>query len=152
MLLRFILGEAGSGKSYRIREEFLQNIEKCTELDTAEKEALTGQIRFFLAYSYIRLVALYGDVPLVEKVLTEEESKIQTRTPKAEVLAFAHGQLDQAIKELDGKALGKGRVTAGACKALKARAYLWENDYSNLLAVTSELIGKYSLNTAGETP
>ena len=41
---------------------------------------------------------------------------------------------------------------AGACKALKARAYLWENDYSNLLAVTSELIGKYSLNTAGETP
>ena len=28
MLLRFILGEAGSGKSYRIREEFLQNIEK----------------------------------------------------------------------------------------------------------------------------
>ncbi len=84
--------------------------------------------------------------------MTEEESKIQTRTPKAEVLAFAHGQLDQAIKELDGKALGKGRVTAGACKALKARAYLWENDYSNLLAVTSELIGKYSLNTAGETP
>lgn len=136
----------------RMTCQFLENIEKCTTLDTAEKEALTGQIRFFLANSYIRLVALYGDVPLIDKVLTEEDAKTQTRTPKAEVLAYAHGQLDQAIKELDGKALGKGRVTGGACKALKARAYLWENDYSNLLSVTSELIGKYSLNTTGETP
>ena len=112
----------------RMACQFLQNIEKCVELDTVEKESLTGQVRFFLAYSYIRLVALYGDVPLIEKVLTEGEAKVQTRTPKAEVL------------------------TVGACKALKARAYLWENDYSNLLSVTSELIGKYSLYTEGETP
>ena len=84
------------------------NIEKCVELDTVEKESLTGQVRFFLAYSYIRLVALYGDVPLIEKVLTEGEAKVQTRTPKAEVLTFAHGQLDQAIKELEGKTLEKG--------------------------------------------
>lgn len=136
----------------RMTWQFLENIEKCTELGTDEKESLTGQIRFFQAYSYIRLVALYGDVPLIEKVLNEEESKNQIRVPKAEVLAFAHSQLDQAIKELNGKTLEKGRVTAGACKALKARAYLWDNDFSNLLAVTSELIGKYSLNTAGETP
>ena len=136
----------------RMACQFLQNIEKCVELDTVEKESLTGQVRFFLAYSYIRLVALYGDVPLIEKVLTEGEAKVQTRTPKAEVLTFAHGQLDQAIKELEGKTLEKGRVTVGACKALKARAYLWENDYSNLLSVTSELIGKYSLYTEGETP
>ena len=83
--------------------------------------------------------------------MTEGEAKVQTRTPKAEVLTFAHGQLDQAIKELEGKTLEKGRVTVGACKALKARAYLWENDYSNLLSVTSELIGKYSLYTEVET-
>lgn len=136
----------------RMAWQFLENIEQCTELDVAEKESLTGQIRFFLAYSYIRLAALYGDVPLIEKVLNEEESKNQTRTPKTEVIAFAHNQLDLAIKELEGKTLGKGRVTSGACRALKARAYLWENDYSNLLTVTSELIGKYSLNITGETP
>lgn len=136
----------------RMAWQFLENIEQCTELDVAEKESLTGQIRFFLAYSYIRLAALYGDVPLIEKVLNEEESKNQTRTPKTEVIAFAHNQLDLAIKELEGKTLGKGRVTPGACRALKARAYLWENDYSNLLTVTSELIGKYSLNITGETP
>ena len=126
----------------RMTCQFLQNIEMY-RVGYCGKEALTGQIRFFLAYSYIRLVALYGDVPLVEKVLTEEESKIQTRTPKAEVLAFAHGQLDQAIKELDGKALRK-RTLRPEHVRLKARAYLWENDYSNLLAVTSELIGKFA--------
>lgn len=136
----------------RMAWQFLENIEQCTQMDTAEKEALTGQTRFFLAYSYIRLVALFGDVPLVQKTLTEEESKTLTRTPKAEVLAFAHNQLDLAIQELSDKSLEKGRVTVGACQALKARAYLWENDYENLLTVTSELLGKYSLNTIGETP
>lgn len=136
----------------RMAWQFLKNIEQCKGMEATEKETLTGQIRFFLAYSYIRLVALYGDVPLIMKVLSEEEAKTQTRAPKAEVLAFAHSQLDLAVNELEGKTLEKGRVTAGACKALKARAYLWENDYSNLVAVTSELLGRYSLHTAGETP
>lgn len=136
----------------RMAWQFLENIEKCTKLSTDEIESLTGQIRFFLAYSYVRLVAFYGDVPLVEKVLDVEESKNQVRAPKAEVLQFVHNQLNLAINELSGKTLAKGRVTAGACRALKARAYLWENDYSNLLTVTQELIGKYSLNTVGNTP
>ena len=74
----------------RMAWQFLENIEQCTKLDATEKETLTGQIRFFLAYSYIRLVALYGDVPLIEKVLNEEEAKTQVRTPKDQVLAFAH--------------------------------------------------------------
>lgn len=136
----------------RMAWQFMENIDRCAELDASERESLTGQVRFFMAYSYIRLVALYGDVPLIRKVLTEAEVKELTRTPKAEVLAFAHEQLDLAIRELEGKTLEKGRVTAGACLALKARAYLWENDYANVLTVTPQLIGKYSLNTAGETP
>ena len=136
----------------RMAWQFLENIEQCTALGEDEKTSLTGQIRFFLAYNYIRLVALYGDVPLIQKVLTEEECKNQSRTPKKEVLEFAHNQIDMAINELQGKELEKGRVTVGACLALKARAYLWENDYDNLLTVTSQLLGKYSLNTTGETP
>ena len=45
MLLRFILGEAGSGKSYRIREEFLQNIEKRPILIVPEQITLLEQKR-----------------------------------------------------------------------------------------------------------
>lgn len=136
----------------RMAWQFLENVEQCVGMEASEKEALTGQVRFFMAYNYIRLTALYGDVPLITKVLTEEEAKHQIRTSKAEVLKFAHEQLDLAIKELKGKNLEKGRVTEGACLALKARAYLWENDYDNLLTVTQRLIGRYSLNTEGETP
>lgn len=136
----------------RMAWQFLENKPKFMGLEESEIEALTGQIRFFMAYNYIRLVAFYGDVPLIEKVLDVNESKTQVRAPKAEVLKFAHNQLDQAIIELSGKTLGKGRVTPGACKALKARAYLWDNDYDNLLKVTESLIGQYSLHTAGETP
>ncbi len=49
----------------RMTCQFLQNIEMY-RVGYCGKEALTGQM-LFLAYSYIRLVALYGDVPLVEK-------------------------------------------------------------------------------------
>lgn len=136
----------------RMAWQFLENIDQCVALSADEKESLTGQIRFFLAYNYIRLVALYGDVPLIEKVLTVEESKEQVRTPKAQVLEFAHNQLDMAVKELSGKSLERGCVTEGACHALKARAYLWENDFGNVLKETRQLLGKYSLNTAGDTP
>ena len=39
----------------RMAWQFLENIDKCSELSVEEKTSLTGQIRFFLAYSYIRL-------------------------------------------------------------------------------------------------
>ena len=45
MLLRLILGEAGSGKSHRIREEFLKNTEKRPILIVPEQITLLEQKR-----------------------------------------------------------------------------------------------------------
>lgn len=40
------------------------------------------------AYFYFNLVRAYGDIPLVTKVLTEEEANQVKRTPAAEVLIY----------------------------------------------------------------
>lgn len=136
----------------RFAWQFMENKEKIIGMSEDEITALTGQVRFIMAYAYMRLSFFFGDVPLIKHVLTVEESKVITRSPKADVVAFIHEQLDLATNELKGKTLEKGRITADACQALKARVYLLNNDYANLLSVTTNLIGKYSLHTAGETP
>ena len=45
-----------------------------------------------------------------------------------------------------------GRITYAVCRALKARVLLTANEYAGLLPVVAELIGKFALNTAGDTP
>jgi len=136
----------------RFAWQFLENKDKIVGMSESEVASLTGQVRFLMAFAYMRLTFYFGDVPLVEKVLTVEESKIVTRTPKAEVVSFIHAQLDLATQELQGKTLERGRITSDACQVLKARVYLLNNDYQNILNVTTNLIGKYALHTEGDTP
>lgn len=46
------------------------------------------EVRFLRAYFYFNLARAYGDVPLITKVLTEDEANQVTRTPVAEVFDF----------------------------------------------------------------
>ena len=50
--------------------------------------------------SIFNLVRAYGDIPLVTKVLTEEEANQVKRTPAAEVFDFIIKECDEIADEL----------------------------------------------------
>ena len=96
------------------------------------------EVRFLRAYFYFNLVRAYGDIPLVTKVLTEEEANQVKRTPAAEVFDFIIKECDEIADELpvdysklendaaNGESPETGRITKQAVLALKARTLLYQ--------------------------
>lgn len=147
---------SGSYASIRKCWFILENIDKVPYTDTKDKEIVVAEIRAMLAYNYSVLVTYFGDVPLVTKTLSVMESKNTPRNKKEEVLAYIVEQADLAASVLKGVSKSsnrKGKVNWETCLAIKARTYLYQNDYTNLLSVVQELKGGgYPLYTAGDTP
>ncbi len=132
----------------------LENIERVPKMNENIKTRMIAEARFIRAWLYFRLTTWYGDVPLFEHDLNLSESQSIVRTPMIDVLSFVRNELDAIIPALPAKneyaETDKGRITSGAAVALKARTYLYDNDWANVVS-TSEMLtntttyGEYSL-------
>ena len=133
---------------------FLENVDRIPNMNETLKNRMKAEARFIRAYLYFRLTTWFGDVPLFDHDITLSESKTVARTPQADVIAFVRSELD-AIQDIlpakEGYAdTDKGRITSGAVVALKARTYLYNNDWENVVSTCEKLInstsyGKYEL-------
>jgi hypothetical protein len=121
---------------------FLENVDRVPDMTPALKARMIAEARFIRASLFFRLTSWYGDVPLFEKNLTVAESKIIRRAPHADVVKFVRDELDAAAAALPSSYTGNdvGRITSGAAIALKARTYLYENDWENIALVCNEII------------
>src|SRR5690606_37642162 len=103
------------------------------EMDQELKDRILSEAKFIRAWFNFLLVTVFGDVPLVDKVLAPSEYN-QTRAPKAEMWAFIERDLTEAIVHLPLKnqypASEIGRITKGAAQALLAKAYVFQNKFS----------------------
>ena len=112
--------------------ENLENPEICP-LKQEEKEELLGQVYFFRAWVYYRMVINLGGVPIVDKVqnpLADPDNLVNLIIPRAttkECVEFICKDLDKAAEFLpySWNSQNWGRVTAGTALALKARLLLW---------------------------
>lgn len=110
-------------------------------LQKAEESALgesiqryVGEALFFRAYHYWNLSKSYGDVPLIDKVLsTTSEELYSPKSTQKEIMDFILNDLNNAIPKLPAQSgldeTEIGRVTAGAALALKARAALYQGTW-----------------------
>ncbi|HVY73705.1 MAG TPA: RagB/SusD family nutrient uptake outer membrane protein [Puia sp.] len=110
---------------------FLANVDKVQTTNTALIDRLKGEVRALRAYYYINLAFLWGDVPLVTKEITLDESKNLDRTPVSQVWDFISQELTEAAGLLPLTQTDKGRVTKGAALAIKARAMLYAGRYQD---------------------
>lgn len=124
----------------RSANTFLENVDKVQTVNPQNIEILKGEVKVLRAYYYMRLAALFGDVPLVTTEITLEESRKLTRTPVSEIWNFISSQLDEAAQILPITQKEKGRVTKGVSQALKARAMLFAGRYSEALASAKEVM------------
>ena len=138
---------------------FLENVDRVEGMDETLKTRMKAEARFIRAYLFFRLTTWFGDVPLFDKDVTLSDSKTLVRNPQAEVLAFVRSELDAVAEILPAKEkyadTDKGRITSGAAIALKARTYLYSNDWANVASTCEKLIntdayGKYSLFSSYE--
>ncbi|QQD15796.1 RagB/SusD family nutrient uptake outer membrane protein [Sphingobacterium sp. UDSM-2020] len=142
-------------KPIRVCNFFLDNVDKAV-MDAELKKRYIAEARFVRAFLYIPMVQKFGDIPLVTKVLTKEESNVP-RTAKKEVLEFLFKELEDVAAVLPASypAAEKGRITKGAALALQARLYLMENNWEQAALTAQEVMGLgYSLfkvNTESES-
>ena len=142
----------------RIVNIMLSHLED-SQLTESEKEHWRSVGYFFHAWWYMELVAKYGDVPWVDKPLTDEsEEAYAPRTPRAEVAQLIIDRLEYAAAHIgDCSKDGDNPVTAHAIKAALSRFLLreatwakyhglnepWENYLQKCLSVSQELMAAY---------
>jgi hypothetical protein len=121
----------------RIRKynNFLEKVESI-EIDASLKERYKAEVRFLRAYDYYNKVMFYGDIPLVDKVITSGAEAALSRTPRTEVADFVLKELTEAanILPVQNTIESGGHVTKGAALALKARFELYLGKYEEAQA------------------
>jgi len=129
--------------------EILARLEKASSLSESIRRQVEGEARFFRAYHYMYLVNLFGDVPLVTKVITPEEARKIPRTHRNEVANLILDDLEIAASLLPEfyPQSDYGRITKWAALALKARAALYEARWAEAADAAKRVIdsGRFCL-------
>lgn len=104
------------------------------EIDQETKNRMIGEMKVIRAHSYLKLISLYGGVPLITKTFSLEDDFKLPRNSYDQVMTFIISELNEAIGLLpmDYDAEDKGRITKGAAMAIKSRALLyWASPLNN---------------------
>jgi starch-binding outer membrane protein, SusD/RagB family len=130
----------------------IEGINAAVTLPGDVREILKGQFFFLRAYTYFKLVRLYGGVPLV--LTAQDLSDDNLAVPRAktsECIAAIASDLDSAAAYLPASWSGSdiGRITRGAALAVKGKALLyWASPQFNPANITSRWTDAYNANKA----
>ncbi|MBO9572412.1 MAG: RagB/SusD family nutrient uptake outer membrane protein [Chitinophagaceae bacterium] len=126
----------------------LEGLEKSATLTPEVKAQLTGEAKFFRAFSYFYLTNLYGEIPLAlttdysvnRALIKASQDKVYAQIIND--LLDAEQLLSADYKAADALSTTTERVRPckGAASALLARVYLYTKDYSNAILYSSKLI------------
>lgn len=136
-------------RGIRKANDVINNIGSIEDGDPALLERLEAEARFLRAWYYTQLTSLWGDVPLITETIGINDHV--GRTPRAEIVAFIHSELDSIINanvlELSYSDSDLGRATHGAALTLKARLALRNSDWETVRDATQAVmdLGIYSL-------
>lgn len=120
---------------------FLANIGGVT-MDETKKSQMIAEVRTIRAYDYFYLAFLWGDVPLVTKILTIQEANTVSRNPREEVMSFVIAELQEASSDLPTTRPNdqKGRITQGGALAILGRVFLEEKKWDDAKATYKQLM------------
>lgn len=126
--------------------------------DSDIKKQAVAEARFFRAYCYMELVTLWGNPPLVTRVLSSSEGKV-SNTPASETWAFIESELEAIInsgdlteKQSNTDTQAGVRPTKQTAQAYLGKAYLIQGKYAEALTQFKAVInsGKYALATGDD--
>lgn len=105
---------------------FFENIESAP-VDESLKKSTIAEMKFIRAFVYSNLIWRYGGVPIITKAYGMNEDYTVKRGTYDECVDFIVKELNDAMTGLPDKQpdSAKGRASADACRALKARVLLY---------------------------
>lgn len=106
---------------------FLNRIDDVEGADQETVERLKGEMKFIRAKSYADLINFFGGVPLITNVYDLNGEFNEKRASYQDCVNFIVKELDEA-KEMVPQTVGAdnwGKVTKGACLALKSEVLLY---------------------------
>lgn len=112
------------------------------------KRKCKGEALFLRSLSYFNLVRLFGNVPLVIRTETTNESLHDKRNPAADVYTQIETDLKTAVSLLPAQypnAADQGRATSGSATALLGKVFVTEKKWPEAVATLTPLAGSYSL-------
>lgn len=133
----------------------LEGVASSSTLGKSSSEQLIGEAKFVRAFCYLYLAQFFGEVPLVSATNYLINSTI-ARSPLTTVFDFIEADLVDAVDLLPenytnatgAPSTERVRPNKVAAKALLARLYLIQGRWSEVEAVTSEILsqsGRYGL-------
>lgn len=125
---------------------FFQKAEEVPFTSQAQRNLLTGQVRFIRVLSYHDLISRWGAMPIITKAYTLNDLSEIMATERAsykQCVDFMVTELDKAATELPAYFTGtdKGRATSVAALALKSRILLYAASDLMNVNVTDEHVG-----------
>lgn len=95
---------------------------------------LMGQAYILRAYTYLYLVRIWGDVPLVtEPFLSNNDLVPHGRESQTKVFEQIHRDLEEGALMLPASGTNRTAFTRAAAYAIDAHAYAWEHDYEKVI-------------------
>ena len=112
----------------------LENIENNSNITPELHDRIVGEAYALRGLFYLELAMSFGQVPIIDHVLSTEEYTEITQSNVHEVIQFAISNFNSAIGYLEqfpGERI-QGRVDISTALALKVKALVYESSYSEL--------------------
>ena len=115
----------------------LENLDVASSATAAKFE---GEAKFVRAYAYFNLVRLYGDVPMIDRVIAPLETDVQfTRVSTGKIYELIVSDLTTAANSLDDTY--KTRASKSAAQALLAKVQLTIGNYNEAKTLCESVMG-----------
>ncbi len=130
--------------------EVIKNV-PTIEMDLTDRDNITGEGYFIRAWAHFELVMMFENIVLRTSNPTSAEDLFPSQRPSADVYAQIISDLEQAEGLLQPKGYYAtaflGRADRGAATALKGKAYLYTQQWSQAASTFQGLMnsGQYSL-------
>lgn len=99
-----------------------------------------GEAKFVRAYAYFNLVRVFGDVPLLDKIVSPLEIDAQfTRVGTSQIYSLIVSDLTTAMQNLDNSS--KSRASKAAAQAMLAKVQLTQGNYSEARSLCEAVVG-----------
>lgn len=123
----------------------LLNVEKPTDYAAGKKEQHIGEAKFMRALMYFDLVRIFGGVPAVTTVVTNEEARQVPRASEEEIYQLIISDLQEAVAMLPGPdAMAHGRASKAAASALLGKVYVYRQNWAEAKTHLESVLNDYS--------
>jgi hypothetical protein len=124
LMYRYVYG--GVNRANYVIDNVEAMLSNAKAADVGTLETIFGEARLLRGLCYFKLITMFGDVPLIEHIVTDKEEMVQlSRTPIAQIKDFIQADFTAAYEKLPDKASAVGRASKPAALAFRGKLQLY---------------------------